>query len=142
MPLLGCDLNDIAIRKRMTQWHHLPIYFRAHTLMTNVGMNAIGKVDRGRSAGQRQHFALRRKGVNLLGIEIHFERGKKLRGLAHLASPFDQLPHPHHALIVFRRIRAVFIPPVRGYSLLRDAVHLMGANLHFKWLPSMNDSSM
>ncbi len=126
----------------MAQRYHLPIHFRSHTLVANVSVNAVGKVHRSGSAGQRQHFALRRKDVNLLWIEIHLERGKKFCGLAHLASPLDQLSHPHHALIVFRSIRAILVPPVRGHALLRDAVHLTGAYLHFKRLSSMNDRRM
>src|SRR5438445_11249664 len=113
MTLLGCDLHYVSVGERMAQRYHLPIHFRSHTPVANVSVTAVGKVYRSGSAGQRQHFALRRKDVNLLWIEIHLARGKKLPGLAPSASPFGQLSHPHHASIGCRTIRATLVPTVR-----------------------------
>ena len=102
-------------------------------------MNGVGKIHRRGAARQRQNFSFGREGVDLFGIQVHLQRGHELRRLAHLAGPLDQLAHPDDSLIVaFGNARAVFVSPVRRHALFGDAMHLLGANLHFKRLPGMN----
>ena len=73
-----------------------------------------------------------RKGVNLFGIEIDFQRGEKFVGIADVALPLDHLAQPCEALLVLRRNWAVFVFPVGGDSLFGHLVHFFGADLDFE----------
>ena len=100
--------------------------------MADLGVNAVGKVDRRGVARQHDDFAFGREGVDLFGIEIDFQRGKKFVGIADVALPLDYLPQPGQALLVLRRDRAVLVFPVGGDAFLRHLVHFFGADLDFK----------
>ena len=100
--------------------------------VADFGVHAVGEVDRRGVARQHDNFAFGREGVDLFGIEIDLQRGKKFVGIADVALPLDHLPQPRQALLVLRRDRAVFVFPVRGDAFFRHLVHLFGADLDFK----------
>ena len=140
MALLREDFDHVAVRQRVAQRYHLAVHLRAGALMPHLGVHGVGKIDRRRPARQHDHAALRRERVHLLGIEVHAKRGEKLARLLHLLHPLDQVAHPDDALIVGRgcRFATALVFPVRGDTLLGDAVHFLGADLHLERLPGMD----
>ncbi len=100
--------------------------------MADLGVNAVGEIDRRGVARQHHNFAFRREGVDLFGIKIDLQRGKKFVGIADVALPLDHLPQPSQPLLVLRRDGAVFIFPVGGDAFFRHLVHFFGADLDFK----------
>ena len=143
--VLGDNFDDVAIRQGMAQRHHLSVDLGADALVADRGVNGVGEIHRRGATRQRHHLPLRREGVHLVRVEVDLERGEEFRGLAHLARPIDQLPHPDDALIVLvGNLRAVLIliSPMRGHALFGDAMHLLRANLHLEWLPGMDDGGV
>ena len=131
--LLRQNLDHIAALDFMSQRNHLAIHFGAHALVPHFGVHHVRKIERGGPARQFQHAAFRRKRVDFYRGEIHFQGGKKLAWLLHLLRPLDELAHPGNALIVILCARlAGLVFPVRRHTFFRDAMHVLGANLHFK----------
>src|SRR5271168_163230 len=141
--LLRDDLDHVAIRKRVTQRHHLAVHARADALVADFGMHGVGEVHGSGAARERDHFPLGREGVDLFGIQVHAQGGEELGGLLHLLHPLDELAHPDDALIVAAGdALAVLIFPVRGHALLGDAMHFLGADLDFEGLPGVDYRSV
>ena len=109
--LLRDDFDHVAIGQRVAQRNHFAIHFCAGALMAHFGVDRVREIHRRGAARQHHHAPLRREGVNLFGIQIHAQGGKKFARLLHLLHPFDQVAHPDDALIVGRatRLRA---PPL------------------------------
>ena len=104
-------------------------------MMAHLGVDGVGEVDGGGVARQHDDFALGGKGVNLFRVEVDFQGGEEFAGVAHFLLPLHQVAQPGEALLVLLGERAaVLVLPVRGDAFLRDAVHFLGANLHFKRL--------
>src|SRR5437879_10182201 len=105
-------------------------------------MHHVCKIDRSGAARKFHHAALRRERVNFNGSEIDFQRGKKFPGFLKLLRPFDELTHPGDALVVILRGRlSGFVFPVRGNAFLRDAMHILRADLHFEGLAAVEHRS-
>src|SRR5262245_916592 len=64
------DFDDVAVLQARAQRNHASVDAGADALVPDVGVDAIGKIDRGRAARKRSHLTLRREDVDLLGIEI------------------------------------------------------------------------
>ena len=115
------------------QRHDAAVHLRAHAGVADVAVNRVREIDRRRLARQHDHLAHGREGVNFLRVQIHLERGHELARIAHLLLPLHQLAQPGDALIVGARpFAAFFIFPVRRDAFFRQAMHLLGADLHFK----------
>src|SRR5712692_9329357 len=141
--LLGEDFDDIAAGDFMAQRNHLAVHLSPNTLVADLGVNHVGKIDGRGAARKLEHAAFRRESVDFDRSEIHFERGEKFSGLLELLGPFDELAHPGDALIViFRRGLSRFVFPVRGNALLRDAVHFLRADLHLERLAAVEHGGM
>ena len=52
------------------------------------------------SRGSTITLPARREGVDFFRVQVHFERGHELAGIAHFALPLHQLAQPGDALIV------------------------------------------
>jgi hypothetical protein len=108
--------------------------------VADVGVNGVGEIDGRGVARQHDHLPLGRERVGLFGVQVHLQRGHELAGVLHLALPLHQVAQPGDALIVRRRaLAALFVFPVRGDAFLGDAVHFLGADLHFERLPLRSD---
>src|ERR1700686_4077305 len=114
------------------QRYHSSVDFGTDAGVPHFGVNAVGKIDRRGVARQDNNFAFGREGVDLFGIEIDLERGKKFVGIADIALPLDHLPQPCEALLVLCRDGAVFVFPVGSDAFFRHLVHFFGADLDFK----------
>src|SRR5580693_5021500 len=138
--LVGENFDYVAADNFMAQRHHLAVHFCAHALMTDFGMHGIRKVDRRGASWHLENAPFGRERVHLDGREIDLQRGKKFSGLLQLLRPLDELAHPGDALIVVSRGRfAALVFPVSGDAFLRDAVHLLRADLDFERLATMQD---
>src|SRR6202140_4728316 len=126
------DFDNVSGMQLVTQRYHSSVYLGADTGVTYFGVNAVGKVDWRSVARQDNNFTFGREGVDLFGIEIDLERGKKFIGIANVALPLDHLPQPCEALLVLRRDWAVFVFPVGSDAFFRHLVHFFGADLDFK----------
>ena len=101
-------------------------------------MHHVCKIDRSGAARKFHHAAFRGERVNFNRGEIDFQRGKKFPGFLKLLRPFDELTHPGDALVVILRGRlSGFVFPVRGNAFLRDAMHILRADLHLEGLAAV-----
>src|SRR4029077_1932549 len=112
---LGEDFDDVAVGKDVAQRDDLAVGAGTHALVTDLGVDGVGKIHRGGAARQDDDAALGRKGVDLFGIKIHPERGEKLVRLLHLLNPLDELAHPDNTLVVgLGDGAAILVFPVGG----------------------------
>ena len=131
------DLDDVAVVQFGAQRHQPAVHPRAAAVMAEFRVNAIGEVERRRAAGERQHVALGREHVDLVGIEIDLERAQEGARVRHLLLPLEELAQPDDADVVLVRVElAPLVPPVRRHALLREQVHRLGPNLDLERLPA------
>ena len=127
------DFDDIAVLEARPQRHHLAVDPGADALMSDIGMNGVGKVDRRRPARKRLDEPLRREGVHLFGVELDFEVLDELLRVAHLLLVLQQLTHPLEVPIVTLIADASFLVfPMRRDALFRPAMHFYRADLHLE----------
>src|SRR5580658_4554684 len=132
---LGHNLDDVAIAQRIAQRHDTAVDLGAHAGLADIGVNGVSEIDGGGVARQHDHFTARGESVDFLGVKVHLEGGHELAGVLHVALPLDQMAQPGDALVVGRgALLAFLVFPVRGYALFGDAVHFLGADLHFEVL--------
>ena len=132
---LGHDFDDVAVAQPRTQRDDAPVHLGAHAPVPHVGVNGVSEIDGRGVARQHDHFAPGRERVGLFGVQVHLQRGHELAGVLHLPLPLHQVPQPGDALIVRRwTLAALLVFPVGGDAFLRDAVHLLGADLHLERL--------
>ena len=129
---LCLNFDDVTGVQLVAQRNHASVNFGADAGVAHFGMNGVGEIDGRGIARQNHDFSLGSEGVDLFGIEVDFQRGKKFVGIADVALPLDHLPQPGEALFVLGGDGAVFVFPVSRDSLLRHLVHFFGANLDFK----------
>src|SRR5216683_8026030 len=136
------NFDHVAAGNFVAERDHVAVHFCANALMAHLGVNSVSKIDR-RSAGRKfQNAAFGREGVNFVGREIDFKRGEEFAGFLQFLGPLNQLAHPDDALIIVTGGLAVLVFPVSRNSFFRDAMHFLGAYLHFEWLASMDDGGM
>src|SRR6266581_1233745 len=84
-----------------------------------------------------------RESVDFDGSEIDFQRREKFSWFLKLLRPFDELAHPGDALVVIlgRRLCG-FVSPVCGNAFLRDAMHILRADLHLEGLAAVKHGGM
>ena len=131
--LLGDDLDEIARIQLVIQRHDAAIDLRADALIADRAVNAIGKVNRRRAAGQIDNLSLGREDEDFVAEQIHLERGDEFLAVTHVVLPIQNLAQPIELIIqTVRRLLALFIAPVGRDAVFRNAVHLMGTDLHLK----------
>jgi hypothetical protein len=108
--------------------------------VAEVGVQAIGEVDRRRPARQVDDAALRRQHVDGVVERGALELAHPLGGVADLVAPRQQLAQPGDLVVVTRILPGAFlVAPVGGDAQLGVAVHLVGADLHFQRPPAGAD---
>ena len=69
------DFDHIAILELIFDGNNIAVYLRTDTLITHIGMNTEGVIDRCRSLGKGFDITIRRKNVDLIGEEGHLQIG-------------------------------------------------------------------
>ena len=83
------DFDYVAVAQRRAQRHDAAIDLGAGTRRADVGVDGVSEIDGRSVARQHDHFAARREGVHLVRVKIHLQGGHELRGVLHVALPFD-----------------------------------------------------
>ena len=98
-------------------------------------MNHVSKIYRSRAAGQLNDSPHRCERINILGIKIELQRVDEFPRVFHFLRPFNERSQNFQRFIILTwPALAFFVFPVRGDTFFRYEVHLLSANLHFKWL--------
>ena len=117
----------------MIKGHQPAVHLCPNTTITDIGMNAISKVHRSRSAGKFYHVAARRKNIDFIGKEIALQCLHVFCGIGSRFLPFHQLTHPGQFFIKCRLFTtSFFILPMGGNTKFRCLVHFKSTNLYFK----------
>ncbi len=66
----------------------------AHALITDVGVDGIGEVDRGGPLRQRDHVTLGGEHEHLVGVQVKAQAVEELAGLCGFPLPVENLPQP------------------------------------------------
>ena len=88
---LGDDVDDIAVAHLVAQRHDAPIDLGADACVSHFSMDGVREVDAGGIAWQDDDLAFRSERVDLFGIEVDLQGGKKLVGIDDIALPFHHL---------------------------------------------------
>ena len=98
--------------------------------MAHVGVDPVGEVDRRGSAREGVDRALRREGVDLVGVEVHLERREELAGVRDVPGRLEDLPDRRDPLFVDAAAPApLLVLPVGRDPLLGEEVHLARPDL-------------
>ncbi len=136
----GEDLDDIAVLETVAQRDDLAVDTRTDALVPDLGVDGVGEINGRCVAWEGLDRAFGREAVDLLRVEVDLERVQELVGVLDLLLPLEQLPQPGKGLVVLVRTGAPFLVlPVRGDALLRDAVHLVSADLDLEGLALVAD---
>ena len=130
------DLDLLTALQGGVERHQMAVNLRATAAVPQIGMYAIGEVNRCRALRQVDDAALRRHDIDGVVERGALELLDPVCRVGDLVAPRQELPQPGN-LVVIRRIgpgrRAAFlVAPVGGDAHLGVPVHLLGANLHFK----------
>ena len=108
--------------------------------MTDVGVNAVGEIERGGAGRQIDNLALRRHDIDPLLRDVALKtRHQAVRHVA-VSFPLEHLAHPGNPpLAVMVGPAAFLVRPVRGYPELGVLVHLRRADLNFQCLTLRSD---
>ena len=85
------DFHGVTTGERSIEWHQTLVDFGTHGAVPDLGVDGIGEVDRGRSGGQPNDFALRGKDVNLFRADFVAQGLQELRGIRGLCLPVRQV---------------------------------------------------
>ena len=128
------DLDNVAGAQLGAQGHHAPIHLGADAGVADLGVNGVGKIDRGAVGGNHNDLSLGREGIDLIGIEVHLQAGEELVGVGHLLLPLDELADPVEPFLIARGdcAPAGLVLPVGRDAFFGNAVHFLGAYLDFE----------
>src|SRR5258706_6610748 len=101
--------------------------------MTDLRVNAVGEIDRGRHARKGHDLSLRSERVDLVRIEVDLDHFEELAGILRLLLPLEDVAEPRDAL----RLPAsgpglLLVLPVGCDTLLRDPMHLVRPDLYLE----------
>ncbi len=101
--------------------------------MADVGVDAIGKVQRCGAARQVDDLPFRREHEDVLAEEILHDALDEFLAVLGGVPRLDDLTKPAGlAIQQALNVAPFLIHPVRGDAVFRRLVHLLGANLHLK----------
>ena len=135
----GEDLDDLTVLEVVVQRDHAPVDLRAHASVSDLGVDAVREIHRGRAGRQVQHITLRREHVNLVLEEVDLHRVDEGLGVPHLGLPLEEAAQPRELLVEARVLLAFLVGPVRRHAELGDAVHLLGADLDLDGFAGVGD---
>ncbi len=104
-------------------------------MVADVGVDRVGKIDRGGSPRERHDLALGRENVDFLGKQIALDVFEKFLRIARLGLNLEQALQPAMRLLLRLgdvELAAGLVQPVRGHARLGNAVHVLGADLRLE----------
>ena len=126
----------------MCERGHRTVNLGADAVVSHLGVNGVGKIER-RGAGTKRHdLALGRKDEDLLIEEVDLQRMQVFLGVGDLIrrSPIERMFEPVNLVVQTlsviglgsRRSARFLIQPVGGNAVLGLLVHLVGTNLNLE----------
>ena len=85
---------------------HAAVDLRADGLVAEVGVDAVGEVERRRARGQVEHVALGRIDEDLVVEDVGLDALHELVGAGEVALPVEELAQPGDALLVLAAVAA------------------------------------
>src|SRR5438477_9372710 len=138
--LAGDDLDDVARRETVVEWHDPAVDLRADRAMPDVGVDPVREVDRRRARGKALDLSLRREDEDLVLEDVDLERLDELLRVGHVVLPLEQLADPRElGLVVAVALAALLVAPVRGDAVPSEVVHVASAHLDLDRLPAGAD---
>ena len=110
----------------MVERDQTSVHLGADAGVTDLGVDVVREIDRGRSDRQRHDLALGCEDVDLVLFEIGLQVRHELGGVGDLGLPVDQAVEPVDVGLIGV---VVLVGPVGGDAPLRTMVHLLGADL-------------
>ena len=135
----GQNLDDLAVLQLVVERDHAAVDLRPDAVVADLGVDAVGEVDRSRVGGQVDHVAAGREDVDLVLEEVDLDRVEKRLGIPHLVLPLEQAAQPGQLLVEARVLASFLVGPVGGDPELRDAVHLVRPDLDLDRLACVRD---
>src|SRR5664280_581022 len=127
----GQDLHLLAGLQFVVKRNKLVIDLGTPAAIANVGMDMIGKVDRGGTSRQVDDIAVRCEDVDAILENIGLHTVNKFLGIIDVAAPFHHTTEPVDAFIVFVARATFLITPMGGDTKLGIFIHFDGTDLHF-----------
>ena len=126
----------------MRERSHRTVDFGADAMVSHLGVNGVGKVERCRAGTKRHDLALGCKDKDLLVEQIDLQRVQVFLGVRNLVRrcPIERMFEPVNlvvqtlGIIGLRRRRSarLLIEPVGGNAVLGLLMHLVGSNLNLE----------
>ena len=120
----------------MGEGHQFVVDLGADATRTNLRMDAERKIECGGAFGQGEQITVRRKDIDLLGVEVELEFVNELQRVFFAA--FQHFPYLREPIVQVVRsvapfvlVVGVLITPVRGQSLFGNLVHASRPDLNF-----------
>src|SRR5688572_19394324 len=127
----GDDLHGLAVAQHGAQRHEAAVDLGGDAALADAGVHRVGEVHAARAARQAHDVALRREHVDLVGEQVDLDAFDELLGRA-LVQVHDVLqPLARTRLLRLAFLLPGLVLPVRGDAGLRQAVHVLGPDLHF-----------
>jgi hypothetical protein len=117
LALRGNDLDDVAVLQPVIERDQPVVHLRADRAMPDVGVDAIGKVERRGARRQVLDVAFRREHEDLVLEDVELDPLDELGrvGLADVALPLHELAQPGELRVVLAvGLGAFLVAPVRG----------------------------
>ena len=103
--------------------------------VADLGVHAVGEVDRARAEWQRDHATLRSEHEDLVLVEVGLETLHELGRIGDFALPVDDAVEP----VDVGCLVAGLVRPVGSHSPLGPLVHLARADLDLEWFSTRAD---
>ena len=126
------DVDGLAVLHPCPQRHAHPVHLRAHTGISDAGVNGIGEINGRRAARQLHHLAFGRETEHLVRIHLQLDGFEEILVILFAVELLGQLRNPLrrvHGKGVLRP-HTIAIGPVGRHAGFGNVMHLPGADLH------------
>ena len=129
----GDDLDHIVRLEFVVKTNQVSVDAGALTVVPDIGMNAVCKVQRSGAGRQIKDFSARRQHEDIFPEKIFEDVVNELHAVLGGILRFEDLPQPAR-LAVEQALRCapLLIHPMGGNTVFCSAMHLLRADLHFK----------
>ena len=135
--LAGDDLDLLAGLQAVVERHDAPVDLGAPAVVADLGVHAVGEVQRRGALRQVDGVAVGGEDVDPVRLDIHPQLFGQAADVAEFFVPFQHLAQPGDLLFVLVGPGldvGALVTPVRTHPQLRLFVHGVGADLHFQHL--------